>query len=82
MKEEMHGQYMLYKDDKQIGDIYYLTSRYDSTNKSASHIQGQIVRQIKRKIVELSADYADVYIHYSTLPIGPNCTRGIGRVQP
>ena len=80
--EEMHGQYMLYKDGKQIGDIYYLTSRYDSTNKSASHIQGQIVRQIKRKIVELSADYADVYIHYSVLPIGPFCTHGIGSVTP
>ena len=80
--EEMRGQYMLYKDDKQIGDIYYLTSRYDSTNKSAAHIQGQIVRQIKRKIIELSADYADVYIHYSVLPSGPFCTRGIGKVQP
>ena len=80
--EEMHGQYMLYKDSKQIGDIYYLTSRYDSTNKSAAHIQGQIVRQIKRKIIELSADYAEAYINYSVLPNGPFCTRCIGLVKP
>ena len=80
--EQMRGQYMLYKDSKQIGDIYYLTSRYDSTGKSAAHVQGNIVKQVKRKIRELAADYADVYIHYSILPIGPNCTRGIGKVQP
>ena len=80
--EEMHGQYMLYKDGKQIGDIYYLTSRYDSTNKSAAHIQGAIVRQVKRRIKDYGADYADVYIHYSMLPVGPFCTRGMGRVQP
>ena len=80
--EEMHGQYMLYKDSKQIGDIYYLTSRYDSTGKSAAHVQGNIVKQVKRKIRELAADYAEVYIHYSVSPSGPFCTRGIGKVQP
>ena len=80
--EEMHGQYMLYKDDKQIGDIYYLTSRYDSTNKSTSHIQGAITKRIKQEIKKLGADYAEVYIHYSVSPSGPFCTRGMGRVKP
>ena len=78
--ETMQGQAEIYKGGKLI--CHFSTSRYDSTNKSAAHIQGQIVRQIKRKIVELSADYADVYIHYSVLPSGPFCTRGIGKVQP
>ena len=78
--EKMQGQAEIYKGGKLI--CHFSTSRYDSSNKSASHIQGQIVRQIKRKIIELNSDYADVYIHYSVLPIGPNCTRGIGKVQP
>ena len=79
--EEMHGQYMLYKDSKQIGDIYYLTSRYDSTNKSAAHIRGAITKRIKKEVKELNADYAEVHIHYSVLPNGPFCTHGIGKVQ-
>jgi hypothetical protein len=77
--EKMQGQAEIYKGGKLI--CHFSTSRYDSANKSAAHIQGQIVRQIKRKIVELSADYADVYIHYSVLPNGPFLTRGIGKVQ-
>ena len=80
--EEMHGQYMLYKDGKQIGDIYYLTSRYDSTNKSAAHIQGAIVKRIKKEVKELNADYAEAYINYSVLPNGPFLTRCIGLVKP
>ena len=80
--EEMHGQYMVYKDDKQIGDIYYLTSRYDSANKSAAHIRGAITKRIKKEVKELGADYAEAWVHYSVLPSGPFCTRGIGRVQP
>ena len=80
--EEMHGQYMLYKDDKQIGDIYYLTSRYDSTNKSASHIRAAITKRIKKEIKELNADYAEAYINYSVLPNGPFLTRCIGLVKP
>ena len=78
--ETMQGTCHIYKADGLL--CAFSTLRHDTTNKSAAHIQGQIVRQIKRKIVELSADYADVYIHYSVLPIGPNCTRGIGKVQP
>ena len=80
--EEMHGQYMLYKDDKQIGDIYYLTSRYDSTNKSAAHIRGAITKRIKQEIKELNADYAEAWVHYSVLPNGPFLTRCIGLVKP
>ena len=80
MKEEMQGTCHIYKGGKLI--CRFSTSRYDSTNKSAPHIQGQIVRQIKRKIIELSADYADVYINYSVFPNGPFCTRVLGSVTP
>ena len=78
--ETMQGTCHIYKADGLL--CAFSTLRHDTTNKSAAHIQGQIVRQIRRKIIELNADYADVYIHYSVLPIGPNCTRGIGKVQP
>ena len=78
--ETMQGQAGIYKGGKLI--CHFSTSRYDSTNKSAAHIQGSIIKQVKCKIIELGADYADVYIHYSVLPSGPFCTRGIGNVQP
>ena len=78
--EKMQGQAEIYKGGKLI--CHFSTSRYDSANKSAAHVQGNIVKQVKRKIRELAADYADVYIHYSVLPSGPFCTRGIGKVQP
>ena len=77
--EKMQGQAETYKGGKLI--CHFSTSRYDSANKSAAHIQGAIVRQVKRRIKDYGADYADVYIHYSMLPVGPNCTRGIGKVQ-
>ena len=76
----IYGQAEIYKGGKLI--CHFSTSRYDSANKSAAHIQGVIVKRIKKEVKELGADYADVYIHYSMLPVGPNCTRGIGKVQP
>lgn len=75
--ETMQGTCHIYKADRLL--CAFFTLRYDSTNKSAAHIQGAIVRQVKRRIKDYGADYADVYIHYSMLPVGPNCTRGMGR---
>ena len=80
--EQMRGQYILYKGNKRIGEIFHMTPRYDSTGKSAAHIQGAIVKDIKQAMRNRGADYADVYIHYSVLPSGPFCTRGIGLVTP
>ena len=77
--ETMQGTCHIYKADGLL--CAFSTLRHDTTNKSAAHIRGAITKRIKKEIKELSADYADVYIHYSTLPIGPNCTRGIGKVQ-
>ena len=79
--EQMRGQYILYKGNKRIGEIFHMTPRYDSTGKSAAHIQGAITRQVKKAIKANSADYAEVYIHYSVLPSGPFCTRRLGMVQ-
>ena len=78
--EKMQGQAEIYKGGKLI--CHFSTSRYDSANKSAPHIQGAIVKRIKKEVKELGADYADVYIHYSVLPNGPFYTRGIGSVKP
>ena len=78
--ETMQGQAEIYKGGKLI--CHFSTSRYDSANKSAAHIRGAITKRIKKEIKELNADYADVYIHYSVLPSGPFCTRGIGSVTP
>ena len=77
--ETMLGQAEIYKGGKLI--CHFSTSRYDSANKSAAHIRGAITKRIKKEIKELNADYADVYIHYSVLPSGPFCTRGIGKAQ-
>ena len=77
--EKMQGTCHIYKADRLL--CAFFTLRHDTTNKSAAHIQGAIVKRIKKEVKELAADYADVYIHYSMLPIGPNCTRGIGKVQ-
>ena len=78
--EEMQGTCNIYKGTRQIAT--FSTLRYDSTNKSAAHIQGVIVKRIKKEVKELCADYAEVYIHYSVLPNGPFLTRGTGRVLP
>ena len=78
--EKMQGQAEIYKGGKLI--CRFSTSRYDSTNKSMAHIQGAIVRQVKRRIKDYGADYADVYINYSVFPNGPFCTRGLGSVTP
>ena len=78
--EKMQGQAEIYKGGKLI--CHFSTSRYDSTNKSAAHIQGAIVKRIKKEVKELGADYAEAWVHYSVLPSGPFCTRGIGLVTP
>jgi hypothetical protein len=78
--ETMQGQAGIYKGGKLI--CHFSTSRYDSANKSAAHIQGLIVKRIKKEVKELGADYAEAWVHYSVLPSGPFCTRGIGKVQP
>ena len=38
-------------------------------------------QRIKKEVKELGADYAEAWVHYSVLPNGPFCTRGIGKVQ-
>ena len=78
--ETMRGTAFIYKGGDKIAT--YSTLIYDSTGKSASHIQGAIVKDLKQAMRNRGADYADVYIHYSVLPNGPFCTRGIGKVQP
>jgi hypothetical protein len=78
--ETMQGTCHIYKNGAVRGT--FSTMRYDSTNKSAAHIQGAIVKRIKKEVKELGADYAEVHIHYSVLPNGPFLTRGIGKVQP
>ncbi|MHB1266634.1 MAG: hypothetical protein ACYCY2_03400 [Acidithiobacillus ferriphilus] len=78
--ETMRGTAFIYKGGDKTAT--YSTLIYDSTEKSASHIQGAIVKDIKQAMRNRGADYADVFIHYSTLPMGPFCTRGIGKVQP
>ena len=78
--ETMQGQAEIYKGGKLI--CRFSTLRHDTTNKSAAHIQGGIVKRIKKEVKELNADYAEAYINYSVLPSGPFCTRGIGKVQP
>lgn len=78
--ETMQGNCHIFKGGVMI-DVF-LTMRYDSTNKSAPHVQGTITKRIKKEIRKLGADYADVYIHYAVLPAGPFVTRGMGRVQP
>ena len=78
--ETTQGTCNMYKADRLI--CAFCTIRYDTTNKSAAHIQGTITKRIKKEIRKLGADYADVYIHYSVFPNGPFCTRGMGRVKP
>ena len=78
--ETMRGTAFIYKGGDKIAT--YSTLIYDSTGKSASHIQGAIVKRIKKEVKELGADYAEAWVHYSVLPSGPFCTRGIGKVQP
>ena len=78
--ETMQGTCHIYKADRLL--CAFFTLRYDSTNKSAAHIQGAIVKRIKKEVKELGADYAEAWVHYSVLPSGPFCTRGIGKVQP
>ena len=78
--ETMQGNCHIFKGGVMISA--YLTMRYESTNKRTPHVQGAITKRIKQEIKKLGADYADVYIHYSVLPSGPFCTRGIGRVTP
>ena len=78
--ETMLGTAFIYKGGDKIAT--YSTLIYDSTGKSASHIQGAIVKDIKQAMRYRGADYADVYIHYSVLPNGPFLTRGTGRVLP
>ena len=78
--ETMQGTCHIYKADRLL--CAFFTLRYDSTNKSAAHIQGAIVKRIKKEVKELGADYAEAWVHYSVLPSGPFCSRGIGRVQP
>lgn len=77
--QTMQGNCHIFKGGVMI-DVF-LTMRYDSTNKSAPHVQGAIVKRIKRELKELGADYAESWIHYSALPSGPFCTSGIGKVQ-
>ena len=78
--ETMQGTCHIYKADRLL--CHFSTSRYDSANKSAAHIQGVIVKRIKKEVKELGADYAEAWMHYSVLPSGPFCTRGIGLVTP
>ena len=78
--ETMQGTCHIYKADRRL--CAFFTLRYGSTNKSAAHIQGAIVKRIKKEVKELGADYAEAWVHYSVLPSGPFCTRGIGKVQP
>jgi hypothetical protein len=78
--ETMQGTCHIYKNGAVRGT--FSTMRYDSTNKSAPHVQGAIVKRIKKEVKELGADYAEVWIHYSVLPNGPFLTRGTGRVLP
>lgn len=78
--ETMQGTCHIYKADRLL--CAFFTLRYDSTNKSASHIQGAIVKDIKQAMRNRGADYAEAYINYSVLPNGPFLTRGIGKVQP
>ena len=78
--ETMQGTCHIYKADRLL--CAFFTLRYDSTNKSAAHIQGAIVKRIKKEVKELGADYAEAWVHYSVLPSGPFCTRGIGLVTP
>ena len=78
--ETMQGTCHIYKNGAVRGT--FSTMRYDSTNKSAAHIQGAIVKRIKKEVKELGADYAEAWVHFSVLPSGPFCTRGIGKVQP
>ena len=78
--ETMQGTCHIYKADRLL--CAFFTLRHDTTNKSAAHIQGAIVKRIKKEVKELNADYAEAYINYSVLPNGPFLTRGIGKVQP
>ena len=78
--ETMQGKCNIYKGTRQIAT--FSTLPYDSTNKSAPHIQGAITKRIKKEVKELGADYAEAYINYSVLPNGPFCTRDIGLVTP
>ena len=78
--ETMQGTCHIYKADRLL--CAFFTLRHDTTNKSAAHIQGAIVKRIKKEVKELGADYAEAWVHYSVLPSGPFCTRGIGKVQP
>ena len=78
--ETMQGTCHIYKADGLL--CAFSTLRHDTTNKSAAHIQGVIVKRIKKELKELGADYAEAWVHYSVLPSGPFCTRGIGKVQP
>ena len=78
--EKMQGTCHIYKADRLL--CAFFTLRHDTTNKSAAHIQGAIVKRIKKEVKELGADYAEAWMHYSVLPSGPFCTRGIGLVTP
>lgn len=44
--ETMQGTCHIYKADRLL--CTFFTLRYDSTNKSAAHIQGAIVKRISR----------------------------------
>ena len=78
--ETMRGTAFIYKGGDKIAT--YSTLIYDSTGKSASHIQGAIVKDIKQAMRNRGADYADVYIHYSVYPSGPFITESNGVYLP
>ena len=78
--EQMRGQFFVYKRGKLI-DEGYVTSRYVMDGKSEPHLRGAIVRQARKRTLDIGGDRVDIWIHYSVLPNGPFYTRGIGSVK-
>ena len=78
--EQIRGQFFVYKGGKLI-DEGYVTSRCVMDGKNEPHLRGAITRQAKKCAFDMGGDRVDIWAHYSVLPDGPFCTRGIGRVQ-
>ena len=78
--ETMRGQAVTWKNGKVIPSWY--TMGYDCTGKSAPHVKGAIMRQLKKAAREEGAEKAEFFIHYSVYPSGPFITESNGVYLP
>ena len=76
----IYGQAVMHKDGGVIPSWY--TVGFNCTGKSAAHVKGAIVRQLKRKVRKEGATFGELYLHYSTSTNGPFLTQSKGVYKP